>query len=589
MRAGDEREIDERLADWVDGCMSDRERERFMAELRVNPQLQKDLAEYERTVQSLRAALQAPTVSQGVAAQKDFADAVMARIAHGAGAKAATPVVRSRPIALLWSLVAAAALFTLAVLLDRVPSPHLEQMADAGKAAEPQRAPSSPARDDPAGADPAMSKLAVADPVATSQEKAPPTEPAPREGDPVWSGEPQVPTAEKPDGGAGAAPQGGNAGEAESKMALHLVASNEGGRAPGAPATPTLDSKARETLPGVASPDAAVTQPAPSPLAVQEHATQDPAGLEALAAGAKDERAVRPASPRGGRGSASPTDTSQPDHPFGTRGSPAGPATGGPSTAGPAGASGGPTSPKAKSADRQQAAPVTGSDDFFLGASRQAAKPPTERLPSLSFTAKVAVPGGRSSPVAGGGGAPAASAEPVGAFLRANLRRGDDADGVPAPAFQALRFVDVTGRQAPSAESTTYSGPADTVPDTQFVERLWLVEGRAADVQALVRQLSAVARTDAVEFANGEIDLLPAVSEATAPPAADKNAADAEEAGKQSADKPQAGTTRSADGETKAVAGAQGRRGAPDGAAGAQPLRLVLRFRTPVVPPPQKR
>jgi hypothetical protein len=49
-------EIDERLADWVDGRLSERDRERFEAELRVSPQLRERVDEYERTVQSVRAA-----------------------------------------------------------------------------------------------------------------------------------------------------------------------------------------------------------------------------------------------------------------------------------------------------------------------------------------------------------------------------------------------------------------------------------------------------------------------------------------------------------------------------------------------------
>ncbi|MFN6194930.1 MAG: hypothetical protein ACK5BN_14040, partial [Planctomycetota bacterium] len=56
-----DRQDDERFADWVDERMGERERERFVAELRVNAQLRADLAAYERTVAAVRAALQAPT------------------------------------------------------------------------------------------------------------------------------------------------------------------------------------------------------------------------------------------------------------------------------------------------------------------------------------------------------------------------------------------------------------------------------------------------------------------------------------------------------------------------------------------------
>lgn len=54
-------DVDERLCDWVDGRMSERDRDRFAAELRVNASLRHQLAEYERTVAAIRAALRAPT------------------------------------------------------------------------------------------------------------------------------------------------------------------------------------------------------------------------------------------------------------------------------------------------------------------------------------------------------------------------------------------------------------------------------------------------------------------------------------------------------------------------------------------------
>lgn len=108
--------VDERLADWADGRMSERDRERFAAELRVNPQLRQDLADYERTVGVLRAALRAPTTPVPIA------DRVMAAIEVGA---AAGP----RRIGAIrlgsrfgrhawWSLATAAALLAGALWLD---------------------------------------------------------------------------------------------------------------------------------------------------------------------------------------------------------------------------------------------------------------------------------------------------------------------------------------------------------------------------------------------------------------------------------------------------------------------------------------
>jgi hypothetical protein len=103
---------DERLADWVDGRMSDREQERFRAELRVNAQLRADLAAYEATVAAVRAALQAPTRPSAMA------DRVLAAIAAKPAAPAAAPPSRR----LYWSLLSAAALLAVAFLLNAWPA-----------------------------------------------------------------------------------------------------------------------------------------------------------------------------------------------------------------------------------------------------------------------------------------------------------------------------------------------------------------------------------------------------------------------------------------------------------------------------------
>lgn len=108
---GPKRVVDDRIAEWVDGCLSDRDRERFTAELRVNPQLRKDLEDYERTVAAVRAALRAPTVPV------NLADRVIEAIGK--------PVVVTRPVrfrprwqSMVWSLAAAAALLAFAVWLN---------------------------------------------------------------------------------------------------------------------------------------------------------------------------------------------------------------------------------------------------------------------------------------------------------------------------------------------------------------------------------------------------------------------------------------------------------------------------------------
>lgn len=109
------REPDDRLAAWVDGEMSERERDRFEAELRVNPELRAELAEYERTVAATRQALRAPTVPV------DLAEAVMARIeAEPAGPVGV--VGSNRSYRLVVSVAAAAALLVLAVWLNSLPT-----------------------------------------------------------------------------------------------------------------------------------------------------------------------------------------------------------------------------------------------------------------------------------------------------------------------------------------------------------------------------------------------------------------------------------------------------------------------------------
>lgn len=106
-----EREVDDRIADWVDGRLVGKDLERFEAELRVNPQLRRDLEAYERTVATVRQALQQP----GEPVQ--LADRVLAAIAAGAQPKPRQPVVlRWRPW--LWSLATAAALLVVALLVD---------------------------------------------------------------------------------------------------------------------------------------------------------------------------------------------------------------------------------------------------------------------------------------------------------------------------------------------------------------------------------------------------------------------------------------------------------------------------------------
>lgn len=66
---------DERFAEWMDEEMSPRERERFEAEMRVNPELRARAEEYRRTTEQVRQALRAP------GPKVDVADRVFAEIA----------------------------------------------------------------------------------------------------------------------------------------------------------------------------------------------------------------------------------------------------------------------------------------------------------------------------------------------------------------------------------------------------------------------------------------------------------------------------------------------------------------------------
>ena len=102
-------DIDERLADWVDGTMKARDRERFEAEMRVSPPLRKQVEEYEQTVSSIQMALRAETQ------EIDLADRVMAGLAQEATG-AVRPTRSMMPYIL--ATTCAAALLGVAVMID---------------------------------------------------------------------------------------------------------------------------------------------------------------------------------------------------------------------------------------------------------------------------------------------------------------------------------------------------------------------------------------------------------------------------------------------------------------------------------------
>ncbi|MGE3174018.1 MAG: hypothetical protein AB7O97_15435 [Planctomycetota bacterium] len=121
---------DIRFADWVDGRMSERERERFEAELRVNPALRERAERYRRTVETVQRALRQPVPGQSLA------DSVLARIEQGAAAvpRSAGPLPwrSASRRALWWSAAVAASVFALlALLIEWQPTPERVEVADA--------------------------------------------------------------------------------------------------------------------------------------------------------------------------------------------------------------------------------------------------------------------------------------------------------------------------------------------------------------------------------------------------------------------------------------------------------------------------
>lgn len=120
------RDLDERLSDWVDGRMPARERERFEAELRVNPRLLQAAQEFEQTVRAVQQALRQDP------ARVDLAERVLAALPQQA---AVQPVRRVGFGGWLFGLGAAAALLLGFLLLQQwppaAPVPLERQVADA--------------------------------------------------------------------------------------------------------------------------------------------------------------------------------------------------------------------------------------------------------------------------------------------------------------------------------------------------------------------------------------------------------------------------------------------------------------------------
>ncbi|MEC7584643.1 MAG: hypothetical protein VYE77_10010 [Planctomycetota bacterium] len=134
---------DERFADWMDGEMSPRERERFEAEMQVNPALRARAEEYRRTTEQVRQALRAP------GPKVDIADRVFAEIA-ASGKPFRDQSAQSQPVPwgavsgrsmMLSAAVAAAILVTLVLL------PEWQQEPDGDPQAKTAGPPSALAPD----------------------------------------------------------------------------------------------------------------------------------------------------------------------------------------------------------------------------------------------------------------------------------------------------------------------------------------------------------------------------------------------------------------------------------------------------------
>lgn len=184
--------VDERLADWVDGRLSERDTERLLAEARVNPALREQMRSYKEGVQALRAALAAE------APRVDVADRVIAALAQRAAAEAAGP--RRTPRSLLWAVVAAAALLGLTFLIDGWASQPRERLEARGAMPELQSsagevAERAPTLDVLEGA--ADAKRAVSLDVQSAQSSAAQAQSAQAGEPPVVSAAPVVP-AESP-------------------------------------------------------------------------------------------------------------------------------------------------------------------------------------------------------------------------------------------------------------------------------------------------------------------------------------------------------------------------------------------------------
>jgi hypothetical protein len=541
-----ERDVDERLADWVDGRMSERERERFVAELRVNPQLRRDLEQYERTVGVLRAALRAPTTPTHVA------DRVLATIASGGAPGTARGAARW-PRA-WWSFACAAAVLAAVLWIDHwsgrgnvattaiathddpfEPAPH-----GGGGGVD---APHAPVRD---AAEVAGEEKASAAAAARNAQSEPE----------VVTGREQAPA---PAAGARAPVAPESPPPAAPPQAKTLE--------PGAEArAPEASAAGRKSPPDGERLGAARPSPGAAPAPVEELTKE--IGTESSGAErdtGKLDGATRSGTPRPSAAPGAPLPsiafvelTEVDGNVAQRRGAPSGPATGGP--AGPGGTGPGYGAPPPASKDKS-ATP------------RGAAPPRSENASSGDDKAGAPRPDAQASTV------PVAAA-PVD---RARSSATDDETPLDDTALRAAldAFVaravvfeqDPVAARWRSARGELHASPLvgdGTPPDGTFAigaapaaqdgaSRTWLVEGDRADVAALLTSAGALARTGRFTLRTGE--------SANAAPFAVGITRDERDASR--APQPVDAPTKSA-GERAASA---------DGTSGGERVRLLLRVR----------
>jgi hypothetical protein len=527
-------DVDDRICDWVDGCMSERDRARFEAELRVSPQLRRQLEDYEATVADVRDALRQPV------ADLDVTGRVMARLAQeatgvyrGAGAQAGPRAPRPiRP--LLATLASAAALLAVTVWVSAW-----------GSGADAERAAVATATDLDAAAPPADSDAmegslpaprserqgaAKASVEALEQEVLKLDEKAKKRAAAVEpSARPQP--AEQPGAFAGRAPSQAAPRPApnEEAAAAGELTRADAGAAPAAPPTADVRSVTAPSKSGPATPGQ--TAAASSPTTGRNERPEGSLPAPAPEAAAGGSQAAPVASPAGGAEAAGDP-AAVADAQRRSSASVVGPAANARPAAGQVFASvtlecAAPPADKAQTKRARGGPGASGPDASGPGASGPGASGPaaigsagsgsagTPTARAKETAAVAALRAWIDAEVALAGRAAADRA------LRADDRKPGDAeaDGVqagggparswhssPARAIGGLQLTPLFGAGRPDAEARRGRARAPDAPPLPAA-REWLVRGPSSEVKALIAALSRRARREGARLAQGEVRL----------------------------------------------------------------------------------